>query len=52
MVDVSRSEAVRSMISWRHVQQNTARIDHTTGIAAVCRTFLRAVLYPAIARRR
>ena len=43
MVEVSRSGAVRSMISWRNVQQSTDRIARTLINAPVCRTFLRSV---------
>jgi hypothetical protein len=31
------------MISYHRILQNTARIARTTGIAAVCRTFMRPV---------
>jgi hypothetical protein len=51
MVEVSRSGAVRIMISRHKIQQNTARIDRTARNVVFCRTFLRAILYPAIARR-
>ena len=40
------------MISRHKTPQNTARIDRTAHNVAFYRTFLRAVLYPAIARRR
>jgi hypothetical protein len=46
MVEVSRSGAVRSMISWRNVQQSTDRIARTIDNVVVCRTFLRSVLFP------
>jgi hypothetical protein len=39
------------MISRHKIQQNTARIDRTARNVVFCRTFLRAILYPAIARR-
>ena len=42
MVEVSRSEAARRTISCRNVWRNTAR---TTGIAAVCRTFMRSIFF-------
>jgi hypothetical protein len=35
----------------RKTHQNTARIARTAMNVVVCRTFLRAVLYPAIARK-
>ena len=38
MVEVSRSGAVRSMISWRNVQQNTARNARIIDDTVVCRT--------------
>ena len=43
MVEVSRSGAVRTMISWRNVQQSSDRIARTLINAPVCRTFLRSV---------
>jgi hypothetical protein len=45
MVEVSRSGAVRSMISRHKIQQNTARIARTIGNVAVCRTFVRSVFF-------
>jgi hypothetical protein len=45
MVEVSRSGAIRSVISWRNVQQNTARNARPIGNAAVCRTFMRSVFF-------
>ena len=53
MVEVSRSGAVRSMISWSNVQQNTARIDRTVRIpidTPIRRNFSRSILHSAIAR--
>jgi hypothetical protein len=50
MVEVSRSGAVRSMISWRNVQQSTDRIARTLINAPVCRTFLRSVFSIIITR--
>jgi hypothetical protein len=43
MVEVSRSGAVRSIISWRNVQQNTDRIARSVVNVAICRTFVRSV---------
>jgi len=51
MVVVSRSGAVRSKISWRNVQQDTARIARTVGNLAICRAFLRATLREVIDRQ-
>jgi hypothetical protein len=45
MVEVSRSGAVRTMISWRNVQQSTDCIARTIGYAAFCRTFMRSVFF-------
>jgi hypothetical protein len=45
MVEVSRSGAVRSMIFWRNVQRNTARIARAIDNAAVCRTFMRSISF-------
>jgi hypothetical protein len=36
------------MISWRNVKENTARIDRTALNVAICRTFLRLVLFGVI----
>jgi hypothetical protein len=44
MVEVSRSEAVRSMISWCNVQLNGARTTRIIDNMVICRTFLRSVL--------
>ena len=42
----------RNGVSCERTSQNTARIDRTAHNVVICRTFLRAVLYPAIDRRR
>ncbi len=52
MVKVSRSGAVRTMISWRNVQQSTDRIARTLLNAPFCRTFWRSALLLVIARGR
>lgn len=44
MVEGSRSGAVRSMIRWRNVQLNAARIARTVFNMVICRTFMRSVL--------
>jgi hypothetical protein len=44
MVEVSRSGAAKSMISYHKIQRNTARIARTVFIVAVCRTFMRSIL--------
>jgi hypothetical protein len=51
MVEVRRSGAVRSMISWRNVQQSTDRIARIVFNVAVCRSFLRAVWLLVIDRQ-
>ena len=50
MVEVSRSGAVRNMISWRNVQQNTARNDRIIDNMVICGTFMRSVFFIAITR--
>jgi hypothetical protein len=53
MVEVSTDRAVaRRTIFCRNVRQNTARIDRTAINLPICSTFMRVVLYPAIARRQ
>ena len=53
MVEVSRSGAVRSMISWRNVQENADRIARAARIpidTPIRRNFLRSIRHSAIAR--
>jgi hypothetical protein len=40
----------RRMISWRNVQQSTARIARTFDNMAICRTFMRSVFIITIMR--
>jgi hypothetical protein len=41
----------RRMISYHKIQQDTARIDRITGIVAICRAFVRALLSKGIDRQ-
>jgi hypothetical protein len=38
------------MIQYRKIWQSTARSDRATGIAAICRTFMRSVLTVILSR--
>jgi hypothetical protein len=51
MDEVSRSGVVRSVISWRNVQQNTVRIARTARKVLISRDFVRAVLSRGIDRQ-
>jgi hypothetical protein len=44
MIEVSRPGAVRTMISWRNVQQSSDRIARIILNVTVCRVFLRSIL--------
>jgi hypothetical protein len=50
IVELSRSGAVRSVVSWRNVHQNTARNARIIDNMVICRTFMRSVLTSIITR--
>jgi hypothetical protein len=50
MVEVSRSGSARRTIFCRSVRQNIARTARTIRNAAVCRTFMRSVLFTTTMR--